>query len=164
MEIAETCIEGCVDVPLTQNQFDALVCFAYNAGLSALEHSTLLKLVNSGMFREAAWQFGRWDKATVDGKLVEVSGAGDAKTYGKAQEPAYQDQETFYRELLGYAMQKNFKSGWAFHQFKAKYKTNPDPFFRTEALAPTPATINYIKHLWIKKKKAEEKALGAWGR
>jgi DNA repair protein RadD len=100
----------------------------------------------------------------VDGRLVEVSGAGDAKTFGKAAEPAYQDQERFYRELLGYAMQKNFKSGWAFHQFKAKFKINPDPMFRSSALSPTPSTLNYIKHLWIKRNKAQQKALGAWGR
>ena len=32
-----------VKVPLTQNQFDALVCFAYNVGIQALRDSTLLK-------------------------------------------------------------------------------------------------------------------------
>lgn len=33
-------------VPVTQGQFDALVSFAYNVGLSALKDSTLLRLVN----------------------------------------------------------------------------------------------------------------------
>ena len=36
-----------VKVPLTQNQFDALVSFTYNEGPGALQHATLLKLLNS---------------------------------------------------------------------------------------------------------------------
>ncbi len=50
-------------VPLTQNQFDALVSFAYNLGGPALWASTLLKMVNSGDMAGAAGQFGRWNKS-----------------------------------------------------------------------------------------------------
>ena len=32
---------------ITQHQFDALVCFAYNVGVGALKSSTLLKVVNT---------------------------------------------------------------------------------------------------------------------
>lgn len=46
-----------------QAQFDALVCFAYNCGLTALRGSTLLRLFNSNDFVGAAGQFGRWNKA-----------------------------------------------------------------------------------------------------
>lgn len=49
-----------VTVTLQQNQFDALVDFAYNAGAQALRTSTLLKRVNEGAFELAAEQFGRW--------------------------------------------------------------------------------------------------------
>jgi lysozyme len=49
-----------VTVPLQQHQFDALVSFAYNCGLTNLGSSTLLRLVNEGKFTEAAEQFGRW--------------------------------------------------------------------------------------------------------
>lgn len=49
--------------PLTDNQFSALVCFAYNVGVGNLQSSTLLKLVNAGKFDEAALQFGRWSRA-----------------------------------------------------------------------------------------------------
>ena len=52
-----------VQVPLTQGQFDALVSFAYNLGLSALKNSTLLRLVNARDWRGAAAQFGRWNRA-----------------------------------------------------------------------------------------------------
>lgn len=52
-----------VQVPLTQGQFDALVSFAYNLGLSALKNSTLLRLVNARDYAGAAAQFARWNKA-----------------------------------------------------------------------------------------------------
>lgn len=42
------------------NQFAALVSFAYNLGLGALAHSTLLSLVNDGDDAAAAQQFGLW--------------------------------------------------------------------------------------------------------
>ncbi len=52
-----------VQVPLTQGQFDALVSFAYNLGLSALKGSTLLRLVNARDYAGAAAQFLRWNRA-----------------------------------------------------------------------------------------------------
>ena len=49
---------------VTQNQFNALVSFAYNVGIGNLEKSTLLKLVNlnpnDAMISK---QFLRWNKA-----------------------------------------------------------------------------------------------------
>jgi lysozyme len=48
---------------ITQNEFDALVCFAYNCGTHALNKSTLLKFINDykpeGDIRN---QFMRWTK------------------------------------------------------------------------------------------------------
>lgn len=38
----ESCVKSYVTVPLTNNQFDALVSFAYNTGCGALQSSTLL--------------------------------------------------------------------------------------------------------------------------
>lgn len=52
-----------VTIAINQNQFDALVCFAYNVGVGALQKSTLLKLLNSGDYAGAADQFLRWNKA-----------------------------------------------------------------------------------------------------
>jgi lysozyme len=49
-----------VTVALTDNQFSALVCFAYNVGLRNLQNSTLLKMVNNSDFAGAALQFGKW--------------------------------------------------------------------------------------------------------
>lgn len=59
VEGTEQAIGRLVMVSLSQNQFDALVAFAYNIGVKAFEKSTLLRLLNEG--NSAAYeQFGRW--------------------------------------------------------------------------------------------------------
>jgi lysozyme len=70
-------IQACVDainrdvkITLTQGEFDALVDFSFNLGITALEHSTLWTLVNAGRLSEAKAQFPRWDHAGG----VEVEG------------------------------------------------------------------------------------------
>lgn len=57
---AENCVNQAVTVPLAQNQFDALVDFAFNLGCHALRSSTLLKLVNEQNFTDAAQEFDKW--------------------------------------------------------------------------------------------------------
>lgn len=52
-----------VKVNLTQNQFDALVSFAYNVGATAFRTSTLLLLLNSGSYSGAANEFDKWNKS-----------------------------------------------------------------------------------------------------
>ena len=47
----------------SQQQFDALVSFAFNLGEGALRSSTLMKLHNQGLFIDASNQFTRWNKA-----------------------------------------------------------------------------------------------------
>jgi lysozyme len=63
------------DTNLNQNQFNALVSFTYNLGVGALLSSTLLRRIKENpddpSIRDA---FIMWDKAHVDGQLVEVSG------------------------------------------------------------------------------------------
>lgn len=49
-----------VRVPLTQNQFDALVSFEYNVGYGNFKSSTLLKLLNDKKYTDAAEQFEKW--------------------------------------------------------------------------------------------------------
>jgi lysozyme len=68
----------------TQSQFDALVSFAYNVGLSALNDSTLLRLHNKGDYAGAKDQFARWNKN--DGKVMNGltrRRAAEAALYGK---------------------------------------------------------------------------------
>lgn len=52
----------------TQNQFDALVSFAFNLGEGNLEKSTLLKKHNAGDYAGAAKEFIRWNRAA--GKVL----------------------------------------------------------------------------------------------
>ncbi len=53
-----------VKVPLTQNQFDALVSFTYNEGTNALKTSTLLRKLNDNDYHGAADQLLVWNKVT----------------------------------------------------------------------------------------------------
>ena len=56
--------------PVTQNQFNALVSFAFNVGSGALASSTLLKLVNTNPNDAMiAKQFLRWNRA--NGKVIQ---------------------------------------------------------------------------------------------
>lgn len=71
----EDAVNRYVQVPLTQNQYDALVDFCYNAGAQNLRTSTLLKLLNTGNYKEAAEQFGHWIYAhKPDGTVVKEPG------------------------------------------------------------------------------------------
>lgn len=52
-----------VKVPLTADQFSALVSFAYNVGEGNLAQSTLLRNLNDGDPTGAADEFRRWNRA-----------------------------------------------------------------------------------------------------
>jgi lysozyme len=60
---AESVVNNHVTIPLTQTQFDALVDFVFNVGSGNFEHSSLLELVNTGDFEQAAQQFEKWSHA-----------------------------------------------------------------------------------------------------
>lgn len=70
----ESAVTSYVTVTLNQNQFDALVSFAFNCGKSALKGSTLLKKLNAGDYAAAAEQFLVWNKITVNGVKQESAG------------------------------------------------------------------------------------------
>jgi len=59
----ETAVNNAVTVPLSQNQFDALVSLAYNIGTNAFSKSTLVKKLNANDNRAAADQFDVWVNA-----------------------------------------------------------------------------------------------------
>jgi len=64
----EKAVYDLVDVSLEQEQFDALVHFAFNVGIGAFRKSTLLKRVNSGDFDAVPAEIRKWNIVTVGGK------------------------------------------------------------------------------------------------
>lgn len=54
------CVNGKVKVPLTQNQFNALVSFVFNIGTGAFTTSTLLRRLNDGKYGDVPAQLRRW--------------------------------------------------------------------------------------------------------
>lgn len=70
----EAAVSSVVIVPLSGNQFSALVSFAYNCrGWSG---STLIRKLNAGDYDGAAAEFRRWVKAkdVHTGQMVELGG------------------------------------------------------------------------------------------
>ena len=64
----EKAVAAALKVPVTANQFAAMVALAYNIGAGAFAKSTLVKRLNAGKTQEAADQFLAWNKA--GGKVV----------------------------------------------------------------------------------------------
>lgn len=56
-------VKAAIQAHMKQEQFDAMVCLAYNIGVGAFSKSTLAKLFNAGDVQGAADEFLRWDKA-----------------------------------------------------------------------------------------------------
>ena len=65
----EAAVENNVNVKLNDNQFAALVSFAFNVGINAFKNSTLLKKLNSGNFDAVPVELRKWVKA--GGKKVQ---------------------------------------------------------------------------------------------
>lgn len=57
---AEKAVQDLVPVPLWQSEFDALVSFVYNVGVTAFRRSTMLRKLKALDYREASYEFGRW--------------------------------------------------------------------------------------------------------
>lgn len=58
-----------VEVSLNENQYGALVSFAFNVGVSALKNSTLLRKLNDGDYDAVPAQLMRW--VNNDGKYMK---------------------------------------------------------------------------------------------
>ena len=69
LETFEQAVTRLVEVPLTQQQFDALVSWTFNLGAGNLAESTLLKKLNNYQYAEVPEQMMRWVRA--GGKVLE---------------------------------------------------------------------------------------------
>jgi lysozyme len=69
-DLLDTCrdVASLVKVPVSDNQFAALVSFCFNLGQGNLARSTLLKKLNAKDYAGAAAEFGKWNKAS--GKVL----------------------------------------------------------------------------------------------
>jgi len=56
-------VEALVDIGLSQNQFDALVCWTYNLGPTNLKNSTMLTVLNQARIEDVPYEMKRWNKA-----------------------------------------------------------------------------------------------------
>ena len=68
LDIFERGVSQALTVTTHENQFSAMVSFAFNVGLSAYRNSTLLRKHNAGDFVGAANEFPRWVYA--DGQVL----------------------------------------------------------------------------------------------
>jgi lysozyme len=62
LRLFEHAVMRLVKVPINDNQFSALVCFAFNVGTGNFEASTLLKLLNRGWYCQVPVQLARWNR------------------------------------------------------------------------------------------------------
>jgi lysozyme len=74
MHESEAAVERLIRVPLTSNQFSALVSFTFNVGDGALAGSTLRRKLNDGNSEAVPAEMARWNKATVKGEKVTLGG------------------------------------------------------------------------------------------
>ena len=135
---AEEAVNSNVKVPLTENQFDALVSFVFNVGAGGFATSTLLEVLNQGNYTEAAEQLLRWNKVTVKGELVKHEGLVNRRNAEKAQ----------------------FLSGVTKQPPVSAPAPRPDqePYVQSEAKMPIPAIITALAPAFLEM----VPKLGAW--
>lgn len=90
----------------------------------------------------------RNDVQVVAGEMTEIGA-----TTRKAEKYTSQFKEDFYAQLLGYADDRGYKSGWAYHAYKDKFSVGPS-MAKPEPAMPTLAVRNWITSQNIRKANA----------
>jgi lysozyme len=60
LNVAVATVRERVTVPVSQHQFDALVSFVFNVGVTAFANSTLLSRLNAGRYDAVPTEMNRW--------------------------------------------------------------------------------------------------------
>lgn len=74
---AEWTVESCVTVPLTDNQFAALVSLCFNIGAQAFKDSSVVRVLNQGSYHLVPGFMRLWNKITV--RVVDKDGVKKVK-------------------------------------------------------------------------------------
>ena len=94
---------------------------------------------------------------TEDGELTEITGRGANKKQKGKVDLTTAEREMFYRELLGFAEERNFKQGWAYHNYKRRFGIGPANTFSKTPVYASDKTRRWLKHQWIKDRAIKEK-------
>ena len=69
------------------------------------------------------------------------------------------DKIRWYGELKQYSIEAGYKNGWAYHQFRNKFKIEPEGKIKeAENRTPSMQVLNYIKYQQIKYSKSKKRA------
>jgi superfamily II DNA or RNA helicase len=81
-------------------------------------------------------------------------------TNGKANAHAYtmEEKALWYQMLIGEALRRGKKPGWAWYLFRDKFGHEPNRFWNRTALAPTPEVFSYVRSRIIAYAKAKERS------
>jgi lysozyme len=97
LEWAEREVSNRVKVYLSQNQYDALVSFVFNIGVTQFRTSTLLEVLNDEKYEQVPGQLARWNKQTKqNGNAEEVRGLTRRRAAEAALWGGYEEEEFAY--------------------------------------------------------------------
>lgn len=72
LRAVEAAVNRLVFTPLVQNQYDALVAFAFSVGIDGFRRSNVLRRVNEGRLLEAATAIESWRRAEFEGEPLVI--------------------------------------------------------------------------------------------
>jgi lysozyme len=67
-------LDEVIKVDLSDRQLSAVISLAYNVGVDGIKSSTLVEKINAEDYVGAADEFLRWDKANMQGVLLQMPG------------------------------------------------------------------------------------------
>jgi len=82
---------------------------------------------------------------------------------GKSRAQAYTNEEEarWYQMLIGEALRRGKKPGWAWYLFRDKFGHEPDRFWERTAFTPTPEVSSFVRSRIIAFAKAKERGAAA---